>query len=181
MGLKDIYNKVSNAVTTAAKPIGEYFYPIPKVEPSSYDLKDRGVSVTDADLQAFKPLLYGEIGNRDISKKKLEADVIFNTILNRKKEYERVQGTKKTLRDVISMPGQYQAYQGLQYPAYFNSPDPVAAEKRAQVDAIIESIRQQLINGQYPDITEGAYYYQHQGPENNRKIYYDNKRKLFAD
>lgn len=179
MALKDIFNSLGGGVAKVAKPIGEYFYPEQKNVPTSYVLKNRGVEVTDADLQAFKPLLYGEVSNRGREKKDLEAGVIFNTILNRMKEYERVQGKKRNLRDVISMPNQYQAYRGKQYPAYFNSPDPIAAEKKKEVDAIVETIRQQLRTGEYPDTTEGAYYYVHDEPTG--RIYYDNKKKLFAD
>ena len=155
---------------------------VPKVEaqaipkPVQYNLKDRGVAISDADINAFRPLLYGEVSNRTPDKQALEANVIFNTALNRVKAYNE-RGQKKTLADVLAMPNQYQAYGGPQYQAYHNPPDVVAAAKKKQVDDIINAIHEQVKVGQYADSTEGAYYYVHD-PKTG-KITYDNMKPLF--
>ncbi len=144
--------------------------------PISHMLKDRGVQVSDSDIEAFRPLLYGEVSNRAPDKQAYEADVIFNTALNRVKAYGD-KGKKKTLSDVLAMPNQYQAYGGKQYQAYASPPDKLSAEKRRQVDAIVDSIYSRIQAGKYEDPTQGAYYYVH---EPTGDITYDSKRPLFA-
>jgi hypothetical protein len=151
--------------------------PKPAAAPAQYKIKDRGVSVTDKDMDAIRPLIYGEVSNRTPDKQTLEANVIFNTALNRMKEYQR-KGQNKSLEEVISMPKQYQAYGGPQYQEYHAPSNPVSSAKRQQIDAIIDGIKEKVKKGEHVDNTEGAYYYIH---EKDGKIRYDNKRKLFAD
>lgn len=182
MALTDLYNQASGGLKKLAKPISTYFQPpmakaAPAPVPTTYQIKDRGVQITDEDLNAVRPLLYGEVSNRTPDKQALEAHVILNTALNRIKGYSE-KGQKKTLTDVIAMPNQYQAYGGKQYQVYNNPPDAVAAAKKKQIDMIVDNIRQQIQSGDYPDITEGAYYYVHD-PKTG-KITYDNTRPLFA-
>jgi len=175
MNLKDIFNSIGGAVGVLPKPISNYMPPVQA--PIQYELKDRGVKLTEEDLKAIRPIIYGEVSNRDISKKQLEANVIMNTILNRMKEYA-TKGRPKSLSEVVSMPNQYQAYGGNQYNLYHNPADFLGAEKKKQVDSVMDTIDNQIRNGQYPDTTEGAFYYNHE-PKTG-KIYYDNKKKLFA-
>jgi len=177
MALKDAYNWGMKNVVNPVMGISEYYAPTKAVAaPSSYQLKDRGVQLTDADIQAIRPLLYGEVSNRTPDKQMLEANVILNTALNRMKAYKE-KGMNKTLADVISMPNQYQAYGGTQYQQYANPVDAPSIAKKKKVDAIVDALHGQIKSGVYPDITQGAYYYIH-NPD--RTISYDNKRPLFA-
>jgi hypothetical protein len=144
---------------------------------SVYNLKDRGVKITDADIEAFRPLLYGEASNRDYNKKKLEADVIFNTAINRQREYERM-GRNKTLSEVLSQPNQYQAYNSPQYKEYSNITNPISAAKKKEIDAIIDDIKRRVKSGEFKDNTEGAYFYIHNSDES---ITYDNLKPLFKE
>lgn len=189
MNLGDIYNSVGSGIGKVTGPISEFFQPkeyiaeaakkqpaaVAMATPSRYTIKDRGIDITDEDLKAVRPLVYGEISNRNRAKKELEANVILNTALNRVRAYKD-RGQPKTLAEVLSMPNQYQAYGGKQYNSYYNPPDPVAMAKKQEVDAILDAIAQQIRTGDYADNTEGAYYYIH-NPD--QSITYDNKRKLF--
>ncbi len=179
MGIQDLFRPTVNT----AKPNGSLSQvlgpvaPTPVQPPAQYNLKDRGVSVSDADLNAIRPLIYGEISNRAPDKQALETNVILNTALNRVKEYN-ARGQNKTLADVIAMPKQYQAYGGNQYQQYSAPPDAVAMAKKKQVDTIMDGISKQIQSGKYPDNTQGAFYYVHD-PKTG-KITYDNTRPLFA-
>lgn len=180
MALSDFFNPVKSIQKVSGK-ISDYFAPAvyTKAEamaPTTYSLPNRGVELSDADIEAMRPLIYGEISNRTPDKQELESHVIFNTALNRMREYA-ARGQKKTLSDVIAMPNQYQAYGGDQYRAYSNPPDVVAQKKRQQVDDIVNRIRDQIKTGDYADNTEGAFYYVH-NPD--QTITYDNKKPLFA-
>ena len=158
---------ISSLYTPPAAPIAP--------QPATYHLPERQAKITDTDIDAFRPLLYGEVSNRNFDKKKLEANVIFNTVLNRQKEYAR-KGQNKSVAEILAMPNQYQAYGGKQYVAYSKPTDSVAAAKKKEVDAIVDEIKAQIALGKYQDNTEGAYYYIH-NPD--QTITYDNKRPLF--
>jgi hypothetical protein len=183
MDLKSIYNSagqwMNNNLVKPAMGISNY-YAAPKAEaaPTSYNLGSRGVQISDADIQAMRPLLYGELSNRSPDKQTLEAHVIMNTALNRMKDYA-AHGQPKTLSQVVAMPNQYQAYGGPQYKAYTNPTDAPSIAKKKQVDAIVDALQGQIRSGIYPDTTNGAYYYSHDPATG--KITYDDKRRLFAD
>ena len=179
-----MFDAISSYFNKPAKPVapvmtpnisGMYTPPVSTTTPSIYHLPTRGAKVSDADIEAFKPLLYGEVSNRKFPKKQLEADVIFNTALNRQKEYAN-RGINKTIAEIISMPNQYQAFGSPQYHEYASTTNPISAAKKKEVDAIAESIRERVKRGDYKDNTNGAYYYIH-NPD--KTITYDNKRKLF--
>jgi len=177
MNLKSMYDSAINMMSPQAG-ISSY-YAAPQVQappPISYNLKDRGVQVSDADIQAIRPLLYGELSNRSPEKQTLEANVILNTALNRVREYAKY-GQKKTLSEVLAMPNQYQAYGGTQYKTYSNPIDAPSIAKKKQVDSIVDTLHGQIRSGVYPDNTNGAYYYRH-NPDGT--IAYDDKRRLFA-
>ncbi len=180
MPLSDFFNKQQQPQTmrTTTPAISSMYTPKAPVAqplPPTYNLPDRGAKVTDADIEAFRPLLFGEVSNRNYDKKKLEANVILNTVLNRQKEYSK-RGKEKTVAEILAMPNQYQAYGGPQYKEYASTTNPVSAAKKKEVDAIIDEIKEQIKSGQYQDTTEGAYFYIH-NPD--QTIAYDNKRKLF--
>lgn len=180
MDLSNLFNSNFLNKTTTPKmagPISNLYTPPPAPVVPTYHIPDRGVKITEDDLTAIRPLIYGEISNRTPDKQALEADVIFNTALNRQKEYAR-KGQNKTLSEVIAMPNQYQAYGGKQYQNYSNPPDVLSAAKKKQVDSIVDNIRERIKNGEFVDNTEGAYYYIH---EKDGKIKYDNLKKLFAN
>jgi hypothetical protein len=172
--LSDILNNQVLKKSNVSTPISTLY--TPPVNPSIYKLKDREARITDEDIEAFKPLLYGEVSNRNFTKKQLEGDVIFNTALNRQKEYAK-KGQYKTIAEVLAMPNQYQAYGGKQYQAYSSPADSISAAKKKEVDAIVDEIKDRIRRGDYKDTTEGAYFYIH-NPD--QTITYDNKRPLFA-
>ena len=178
MNLRDAYNWTKQNVVNPALGISEY-YGVPKASASTgkYQLKDRGVQITDEDIQAIRPLLYGELSNRTPEKQMLEANVILNTALNRMKAYES-KGIKKSLAEVVAMPNQYQAYGSPQYKQYANPKDAPSLAKKKQVDAIVDTLHGKIRSGVYPDTTNGAYYYIH-NPD--RTITYDDKKPLFAN
>lgn len=182
MPIKDIFNSASGVAGkvkgTLSDVLGPTRYTAAQAAPVpvQYELKDRGVKVSDADLAAIRPLLYGEISNRTPDKQALESHVILNTALNRVREYN-ARGQNKTLSDVLAMPNQYQAYGGNQYKQYSAPPDAVALAKKKQVDMIVDQIAKQIQSGQYPDNTQGAYFYTHD--PRTGKITYDNQRPLF--
>jgi len=190
MGLRDIYNSIGKGVSKVGGSLSglfgsdtvnyqkPYAEPIGPVQPikNIYDLKDRGVKITEDDIEAFRPLLYGEVSNRNPDKKQLEADVIFNTALNRQREYAS-RGQNKTLSEILAMPNQYQAYNGEQYKEYANPTLPMSIEKKKQVDAIVDDIKARVKSGEFKDNTEGAYYYIH---NSDGSITYDNLKELFA-
>lgn len=153
-----------------------YTQPQQPIKPVSntYHLPDRGVKITDDDIEAFRPILYGEVSNRDINKKRLEADVIFNTALNRQKEHARY-GKNLTISDILNN-GEYQAYGGAQYKEYSAPSNPISAAKKKEVDAIVDEIKEKIKKGDYKDNTEGSFYYIH-NPDNT--ISYNNKKKLY--
>lgn len=182
MPLSDLYNSQFNQPkmkTSTPSTISSMYTPpapVAKPLPATYHLPDRGVKVTDDDIEAFRPLLYGEVSNRNYDKKKLEADVIFNTVLNRQKEYAK-KGQVKTVAEILAMPNQYQAYGGPQYKEYASTTNPISAAKKKEVDAIVDEIKNRIKRGDYKDNTQGAYFYIH-NPD--KTITYDNVRPLFA-
>ncbi len=172
MAISDFLNPIKTVQKLSGK-ISDYFGPTvykaetmpatPVLAPTQtmYSLPNRGgIQLSDSDIDAMRPLIYGEISNRARDKQELESHVIFNTVLNRMKEYA-THGQKRTLSDVVAMPNQYQAYGGEQYRAYSNPPDVIAKKKKQQVDEIVDMIREQIRNGEYIDNTGGAFYYIH--------------------
>ncbi len=186
MAIKDIYNSIGKTIKKTTQSISDFLpknevsYTAPSTPiaptPSVYSLKNRGVNLTDSDFNAVRPLIYGEVSNRAPNKQELESHVILNTALNRMKEYA-ARGQNKSLAEVIAMPNQYQAYGGKQYKAYSNATDTPSLSKKKQVDMILDKIKGQIQTGNYPDNTQGAYFYIH-NPDGT--ITYDNKRPLFA-
>ncbi len=169
MSLLNLFNSGKNKPAAATAPVTP-------IVPSQYSLKDRGVNISDADINAFRPILYGEVSNRTPDKQALEANVILNTALNRVKEYN-MKGKKVSLSDVFAMPNQYQAYGGKQYKEYSNPSNVVSAAKKKQIDSIADDIFNQIKQGKYSDNTQGSYYYVH-NPDGS--INFDSKRPLFA-
>lgn len=181
MALKDFFGAKQTKAASLSGSIGSYAptqikKPKNYLKPEQFHIKDRDVQVGADEFDELRPLVYGEVSNRSPDKQALEANVIFNTAINRMRAH-RDRGTQKTLIDIISEPNQYQAYQGNQYKAYSSPPDVVAAAKRKQVDAIMDNIREQIRNGTFVDNTNGAYYYVH---EKDGRIIYDDQRPLFA-
>ena len=178
--ISDFLNKPQNMSmrTTTPSTISSMYTPPPQPiapQPTTYKLPDRQANISDTDFEAFRPLLYGEVSNRNYDKKKLEADVILNTVLNRQKEYAK-RGQNKSVAEILAMPNQYQAYGGKQYTAYQNPADSISAAKKKEVDAIVDEIKDRIKRGDYQDNTEGAYFYIH-NPD--QTITYDNLRPLF--
>lgn len=188
MKISNIYNNVIGGVGKLSGSIADYFsgkttYERPREtenkiapkQPQKYSLPDRDAYITDSDIEKMRPLIYGEVSNRDYDKKALEADVIFNTAINRQREYGG-RGKELSIADIVAMPNQYQAYGGNQYNTYFNPQNPIDMAKKKEVDAIVDRIAEKIRKGEYVDNTEGAFYYIH---EDDGKIKYDNLKKLF--
>ena len=149
MPLSDLYNsQFKNEMKTTTPAISSMYTPVPQPVPATYHLPDRQAKVTDTDIEAFRPLLYGEVSNRNIAKKRLEADVILNTALNRQREYAN-RGQNKSISEIISMPNQYQAYGGPQYKEYASSTNPISAAKKKEVDMIVDEIKDRIKRGDY--------------------------------
>lgn len=194
MKLSNLYNNVVGGVGRAAGKLSDFFsgtvsYEAPKTEIKpiqtpqikKYALANRGAEFTDSDFDNLKPLIYGEVSNRDYGKKQLEADVIINTAINRQREYEnnpvsQYRGKKLPISEIIAMPNQYQAYGGDQYNTYFNPNNPIDIAKKKEVDAIVDAIAEKIRRGEYVDNTEGAFYYAH---KDDNTITYDNLRPLY--
>lgn len=182
--INELFKQIGASVNNTGGSLSKFFSPSPVIAPQkvsaqgpqTYQLKDRGATITDSDIDAFRPLFYGEVSNRNFDKKMLEADVIFNTVLNRQKEYAR-KGQNKTISEILSMPNQYQAYGGPQYLEYQNPVLPFSVAKKKEVDKIVDSIKEKVKSGNYKDITQGSYYYTHKP---NKSITYDNVKPLFA-
>ena len=68
----------------------------------TYDV--RGMKVRDNDLAEAEKILYAEVSNRTPEKQKFETRHIINTAINRMAE------RKKSLKDVLQEPYQYQGY-----------------------------------------------------------------------
>lgn len=143
----------------------------------SYSLQNRGVSLTDSDLDELAYILMGEVGNRGPEKQDLEARVIINTALNRLNEYASG-GKKKTLADVLRMPNQYQGYMPdnpeSQYSkAKSGKMDELTKSKFQFIRSVVDSLKQ----GKFEDNTNGAFYYVH-NPDGS--IEYDDSRPLIS-
>jgi len=127
--------------------------------------------------QYFKPIYFGEVSNRTPDKQELEARVILSTILNRIPEHQKA-GNKWDFAQTITQPNQYQAYNSPQYQQYSTGTlDTLGQKKRQLTDSISDKLWGELSQGKFQDITQGAYYYQHN--TKNDTIEYDNTRKLY--
>jgi hypothetical protein len=129
-----------------------------------------------------KPVLFGEISNRDSEHQKMEAKVILSTALNRLSAHKK-RGTDKTLSDVFTEPNQYQAYQPdrkeSQYSQYSNPQlDTAGVDKKSKIDSFVDTLSEDLRKGTFKDATGGAYYYKH---KEDGSIEFDNKKPLFAN
>lgn len=126
--------------------------------------------------QYFKPVYFGEVSNRTPDKQELEARVILSTVLNRIQQHNQA-GNKWNFGQTITQPNQYQAYNGPQYQQYVNGTlDTLGQQKKQITDSISEKLWQELSQGKFQDITQGAAYYIH---NKDQSITYDNKRKLY--
>ena len=137
------------------------------------------INITQEDLDAVRPVLFGEIGNRDLTKKELEARVIVNTVLNRAGEFKRL-GTPKALREIVEDKNIYQAYGSDQYNLY-KTPDKMNEldkKKKEEVDMIIDKIYGEIQSNSFKDNTNQAFNYIH---NEDGTISFDEKARLWAD
>jgi len=136
----------------------------------------RGQTFNPDDVAQLKKIIFSEVSNRDVPKKTLEANVIFNTALNRMAAANTA-GQKRSLSQVLTQPNQYQGYNSPLYQRYDNPGDSLTAARKQQTDSIVDDMVKQVQGGNFKDNTNGAYYYKHVGD----KIYYDDKKPLFAN
>lgn len=104
---------------------------------STYSVR-KNLSVGEDELNELAAVLFGEVGNRPLSKKLTELRAITNVALN------RAEKEGKTLKEVLQSPNQFQAYLGKQYSAYKSgkaSNSILEKEKIKAVEAVIDEIR----------------------------------------
>lgn len=136
---------------------------IPELQPVEKPIleQSRNVIIKKEDINELKAILFGEISNRDISKKELEVRVILNTVLNRVKQ-NKDRGKDKSVTDVLTQKNQYQAYQGQQYYKYLEGDlDDLGKKKKEELDKIVEKIIAEIESGTFEDNTNGAVFYIH--------------------
>lgn len=126
--------------------------------PKSYAISDRGVNVTDQDLEEAKKILFAEVSNRKPERQQFESKIILNTALNRMKQYQE-KGTPKTLTQVLQEPNQYQGYNSPQYKlaAASTTMDVPSMKKIKVIEGVLADIR----NNGLADSTNGSVFYSH--------------------
>lgn len=126
-------------------------------EPKKYSIPDRGVTITDPDLEEAKKILFAEVSNRSPERQGFESKLILNTALNRMKQYQD-KGTPKTLTQVLQEPNQYQGYGSKQYQvASSGKLDAPSAAKMQQIESVLSEIRAKGLS----DSTNGSVFYSH--------------------
>lgn len=170
---------VADVTSVSSKPKVAESAPLAAQEWTYKDDKRGEIKMTEDQLNRARGVFYGEIGNRDTAKKELEARVIMNTAMNRVGEFNRL-GTPKTIQEVLEDASIYQAYGGDQYNLY-NNPDKMNEldkKKKAEVDAIMDKIINEIKSGKFEDNTNQSFYYVH-NPDGT--ISFDDKRPLWED
>lgn len=120
----------------------------PKVVEGVYTIPSRKVTVEEPDLEELGAILFGEIGNRPLDKKLLEARTIANIALN------RAEKEGKSLAEVLRQPNQFQAYKGNQYNLYKSGKAATSTISKEKVDAvnkILDEIRQGTLKNNIGD------------------------------
>jgi hypothetical protein len=118
--------------------------------PPRYQIKSRGISLDDNDIQQLARVNFGEASNR---MDPTEIRHITNTALNRARNYGL------SVSDVLSAPKQYQAYGGKQYNLAQN-PDSLDSLSKTKYDFIIKVLND-LKSGDFQDTTNGYESYYH--------------------
>lgn len=125
--------------------------------PQTYHIPDRGVNITDSDLQEARKILFAEISNRSPERQVFETKIILNTAINRMKQYKE-RGINKTLTQVLQEPNQYQGYGSKQYNIATTSKfDPLSKKKMQTIDTALDEIKTTGL----PDNTNGSVFYVH--------------------
>ena len=139
--------------------------------------QDKKLKIKESEVSSeLKPVMFGEISNRSLEKKELEARVILSTALNRMKEYA-LKGHPKTFKEVLALDNQYQAYEGEQYNNYKKGKlDTLGLKKKKEIDTIMDKLIKELREKKFKDVANGAFYYVH---NKDGSITYDDTRKLF--
>lgn len=152
-------------------------YESEKERPEKYRIR-----MADLDRETYdkllRPIVFGEVSNRDTDKKELESRIVLNTAINRLVEKKRM-GHEMSFGEVLSEPKQYQAYGGEQFNLYHSQDlDEPTKQKKQEIDSILNNLWNEVKSGTFEDNTQGAYYYIH---NKDGTITYDNNKKLFAD
>lgn len=128
--------------------------------PVSYNLKDRGVQLTDSDLKELRNVLFAEVSNRDPEKQMFESRIIANTALNRIPQYAE-KNKKMNLANVLMAPNQYQGYGSKEYNRFINNAttteNPFDQRKIQAIDSVINEIK----SGNFKDTTDNSVFYVH--------------------
>ena len=148
----------------------------------NYNRKDffsevRGVEISKKDFDEYaRPIIYGEVSNRQSEKKELESRVILNTAINRMTENQN-RKKKTSLKDILTQKGQYQAYEGEQYNLYKGQDKNVLdEEKKVEINQILDNIYGEMSKGQFKDNTNNAFFYQH---NEDGSITYDDTKPFY--
>lgn len=142
--------------------------PDPKTHPllkdGAYHYPRENTRVVERELPELGAILFGEVGNRPLDKKLLEARTIANIALN------RMEKTGKTLTEVLQEDKQFQAYKGKQYQMYKNgtATDPLSKEKIKAIEQILDELRQGTLKNNIGDSQS----YSHR-KDNTLRVYKD--------
>lgn len=124
-----------------------------------YWIRDNKISHND--LEEAKAVLFGEISNRTPDKQQLEAQTILNTAFNRMEEYNARNHKGRsdwTLKEVLQMPNQYQAYGGKQYNKYKSGQlEDLDKQKLKAIEKVIGDVQ----NGSFINNIEDRVFYVH--------------------
>ena len=126
-------------------------------QPSAYEIKDRGIKVSEDDLALLRKVLFSEVSNRSPERQDFESRIITNTALNRIPQYNERVGTT-TLSDVLTKPNQYQGYGSKEFKRISdNATTTTDSPKLNAIDNLIGEIKR----GEFKDNTANKVYYSH--------------------
>lgn len=145
------------------KILGRTKYTAPVAEAATlptYELKDRGVKVTDDDLKTLRNVLFGEVSNRDPERQAFEARLITNTALNRIPQYAEKK-KDMNLTSVLAAKNQYQAYEGKEFRRLRDNAttteNPLDKQKLEAIDSVIKEVK----SGVFKDTSGGSVFCVH--------------------
>lgn len=177
-GSKDVVNDVITKLVPHATEASGPPEPVPLPVQKSPSIRGVPIDKNTFDSEV-RPIIFGEVSNRDASKKELEARVILNTGINRAVEYQKRGDKNMDLKGVFTQPNQYQAYGGSQYKMYkTDTGDELTLAKKKEVDGIMDKLWGEISQGKFDDVTNNSAFYVH---EKDGSIRYDDKKKLFAE
>lgn len=170
---------IARLTQSAPKVVGEIPQTMAKtVGAKTYTDKRRGLSLSEDDINEARAIMYGEVGSRSRDKKVLEANVVLNTALNRLKMIHDAGYTDVSLKDVLTVPMQYQALNSENYKLAKSGKVPKNDERMSAIEEVINK----MDLGELEDISEGkiAYHHYDDPKTKERKIKLTKYKKAWA-